>query len=232
MEIWEELTRRQLGVRLTTMGANPIGVSKELFGAMRRAGFRSMMISPDSASDATLASLRKRFSTKDLRRCARLAKASGIRSAWFFLLGGPGETRETVEQTIRFVEDELAHPSCLSIVMTGVRILPGTEMHANAEGTIAPDDDLGAPTFYFSGAVDEPWALERVNRALAKNPGIVHAAEEGSSHVERAFQWGLRVARVPPPHWRCLPLLLRMPPLPQLRRRYPPPPARQAEPRC
>lgn len=37
MEICEELARRNLGVRLTTMGVNPIGVSKELSGAMRRA---------------------------------------------------------------------------------------------------------------------------------------------------------------------------------------------------
>lgn len=234
LEICDELVRRDLGVRLTTMGVNPSGVSKDLFSAMRRAGFRSMMISPDAASDTMLASMRKGFTAKDLRRCARLAKASGMKSAWFFLLGGPGETPETIEETLRFVENDLAHPSCLPIMMTGIRILPGTEMEQIAidERAIAPGHDLTVPTFYFSSRVDEDWVLDRINRALAKNPGIVHAAEEGVSRLERVFQWGLRAARVPPPHWRHLPLLLRVPPLPQLRRRYPPKLVRPAPVRC
>lgn len=234
LEICEEISRRELGVRLTTMGVNPSGVSKELFVAMRRAGFRSMMISPDAASDTMLASMRKGFTMKDLRRCARLAKASRIRSAWFFILGGPGETPETVEETARFIENDLAHPSCLSIIMTGVRVLPGTEMEqiARDEGVIGPGHDLTLPTFYLSPRVDEARVLERVNRAIARNPGVVHAAEEGLSRTERFFLRSLRAARVAPPHWRYLPLLLRLPPLRQLRQRYPPEVTRAAETRC
>jgi radical SAM superfamily enzyme YgiQ (UPF0313 family) len=222
--ICEEIARRNLRVRLTTMGINPLGVTGELFRAMRRAGFRSMMVSPDAASDTTLAALEKGFTVRDVRRTARLAKASGMRSAWFFILGGPGETRETVDETLRFIETELNYPRCLSILMTGVRVLPGTAMAAFAvrEGVVAPGHDYAAPTFYVSPAVEEDWIVARVQRALAKNPGIVYAAEQGISKSEWLFDAVLRALRFAPPYWRYLPILMRMPPLAQWRPRVPP----------
>lgn len=234
MEICEEITRRNLRVRLTTMGVNPIGVTAELFPAMRRAGFRSMMVSPDAASETTLGSLKKGFTVPELRKTAGLAKASGLRSAWFFILGGPGETRETVDETMRFVETELNHPRCLTVVMTGVRILPGTEMAALAvrERIVPHDHDYAAPTFYVSPAVDETWILGRVQRALARNPGVVHAGEQNLSRSERLLETVLQALGVAPPYWCYLPLLLRMPPLRQLRRRFPPAFAPTAPPGC
>jgi len=224
IEICEEIARRKLRIRLTAMGINPLGVTGELFRAMRRAGFRSMMISPDAASDTTLAGLEKGFTVRDVRKTARLAKASGVRSAWFFILGGPGETRETVDETLRFIESELRDPRCLSILMTGVRVLPGTGMAALAmrEGIVTRDHDYAAPTFYVSPDVEEDWIVARVQRALARNPGIVYAAEQGISKAEWVFNAGLRALRFAPPYWRYLPVLMRMPPLAQWRRNVPP----------
>ncbi len=224
IEICEELVRRKLRVQLTAMGINPLGVTAELFQAMRRAGFRSMMVSPDAASDTTLAGFAKGFTVQEVRNTARLAMASGLRSAWFFILGGPGETRETVDETLRFIETELSHPRCLTILMTGVRVLPGTEMAALAlrEGLVTRDHDYASPTFYVSPDVEEDWIVARVQRALAKNPGIVYAAEQGISKAEWAFNAGLRALRFAPPYWRYLPVLMRLPPLAQLRRYVPP----------
>jgi len=109
-------------------------------------------------------------------------------------------------------------------LMTGVRVLPGTAMAALAlrEGIVARDHDYAAPTFYVSPDVEEDWIVARVQRALAKNPGIVFAAEQGTSKAERWFNAALRTCRVAPPYWRYLPVLMRMPPLPQLRRYNPP----------
>jgi len=222
--ICDEIARRNLRVRLTATGINPLGVTGELFRAMRRAGFRSMMISPDAASDTTLSALDKGFTVRDVRNTARLARASGIRSAWFFILGGPGETRETVDETLRFIESELCDPRCVTILMTGVRVLPGTAMAALAlrDGLVTRDHDYAAPTFYVSPNVEEDWIVARVQRALAKNPGIVYAAEQGTSKAERWFNAALRTLRFAPPYWRYLPVLMRMPPLAQVRRYVPP----------
>lgn len=219
--ICREIIRRRLRVNLTVMGINPLGVSAPLFALMRRAGFIAMMISPEAASETMLRSLRKGFGVERVHETARLAKASGIASAWFFMLGGPGETRQTVEETVSFVERELNWRGCLPIFMTGIRILPGTDLARRAvdEGYLEPGRDLTAPAFYFSPHVDERWVLDRISRAIGRCPGIVHAAEEGQSSSERIMDRALYALGVVPPYWRFLPHLLRVPPLPTLRRR-------------
>ena len=81
-----------LGVRLTTASVNPGMVTAELLALMKRAGFNSLMLSPDAASDTTLEALGKGFAVADVARAAALVRGSGLRSGWFFMLGGPGET--------------------------------------------------------------------------------------------------------------------------------------------
>lgn len=222
--VCEAIVRRGLRVRLTAMGVNPLGASESLFALMRRAGFASMMITPESASDRILERLGKGFGADAVQRTAEAARRSGIRSLWFFMLGAPGETRDTVEETVSFVERHLAWPGSVVVFFTGVRVLPGTEVarQARAEGLLDPDRDLAEPTYYLSPDVDEQWIFDRVNRAFARCPGIVHAAEEGVTVSERLMHVTLRALRVAPPHWRFLPTLLRLPLVSWLRRSHPP----------
>jgi len=221
VEICEEIIRRKLKVRLSAIGMNPLGMTEELINVMERAGFISMVVTPDSASETMLANLRKGFTTKHILKAAELARKSNIRSTWFFLLGGPGETEETAEQTVSFVEQHLNWNRCLTIFMTGIRILPGTDLakYAVAEGLLSPDSDLVESTFYFSPQLSEQWVLDRINRAISKCPTIVHGAEETGSVAERFFNSALHWLGVAPPYWRFLPTFLSIPPLPFLRAR-------------
>ncbi len=57
---------------------------------------------------------------------------------------------------------------------------------------------------------------------MRRCPAIVDAAEEGTSRYERVMDRALAMAGVAPSYWRFLPLLLRFPPVPGLRRRRPP----------
>jgi hypothetical protein len=190
---------------------------------MKRAGFNSLMLSPDAASDTTLEALSKGFGVVDVGRAAALVHESGLRSGWFFMLGGPGETIETADETMRFIERELAWPNCLAIVTTGIRLLPGTDLArlAVSQGVLAPDDDLVRPRFYFSPEVREAELLLRVNQAIARHPGIVHTAEQGRSRVSDIRDWVLYLAGQAPPYWRFFPEFLRSWPLRQLRTRFP-----------
>lgn len=219
--ICEEVIRRKLRVNLSAVGINPLTVSRELFTLMKRAGFISLVISPDSASPAMLGHLRKGFTVEQVRNTARWARESGIRCTWFFLFGGPGETNATAEETVSFVEEHLNWKRFLTVMMTGVRILPGTDLarHAVATGYIAADRDLCDPMFYFSKELDEAWLLGRINLAIGRCPTIVHGAEENGSAAERWFNRALYWMGVAPPYYRLLPMFLRLPPLPALRAR-------------
>lgn len=215
LELCEAIARRRLKVNLTATSVNPAALSCELLDAMRRAGFIAMMVTPEAASDSTLAALGKGFGREGVVRGAALASSSGIPSAWFFLLGGPGETEATADETVSFMEEHLAGDCFLSIATTGIRVLPGAPLAhtAASEGVVPPDADLALPVFYRSPAVSEHFLLERVNRAIRAHPNIVHTAEESNNVFQRVCYAWLRRRRVPPPHWRFLPRLLAWPPI-------------------
>ena len=150
-----------------------------------------------------------------------LARESNISCTWFFLLGGPGETRETVEETISFIETHLNSKRFLNILLTGMRLLPGTLLteRAVADKYIPADHDLCNPVFYFSPEVDEQWVINRINEAIGRCPTIVHGAEQNGSPFERGLNRALSWLGVPPPYYRFLPTFLSIPPLPFLRAR-------------
>jgi len=220
----EEILRRNLRVNLTAMGVNPLGISRSLLALMKRAGFNSMMITPESASDVVLEKMNKGFASDAVYRSAELARQSGIPSMWYFMLGAPGETRATVNDTMTFVEQMLPHKGFLSMFTTGIRVLPGTELAKSAvdEGYFEADEKFQQPVFYFSPTVSEAWMLRRVCQTIARQPNIVHAAED-SHPVSRRITGGVyRLANslgAAPPYWRFLPHVLRIPPLPKLRAR-------------
>jgi radical SAM superfamily enzyme YgiQ (UPF0313 family) len=180
------------------------------------------MISPDAASPATLTSLRKGFTVDDVGRARDAARATSMVSLWFFILGAPGETEATIDETVGFAERFLDWDGAIAIFVTGLRILPGTELARVAlrEGQIGPDTDLGEPTFYFSRDATPEQAYRRLRRAMARRPNIVHAAEQGAA-FHQVLSRALWACRVAPPHWRFLPRVLGSAPMRAVRRRFP-----------
>jgi len=69
----------------------------------------------------------------------------------FLLLGGPGETKDSVEESLAFAESLELDSLRISI---GVRIYPGTEVARAAlkEGLISSEQDLLLPQFYLAAA--------------------------------------------------------------------------------
>jgi hypothetical protein len=76
------------------------------------------------------------------------------------MLGGPGETRGTVEESLAFA-DSLDLDSLK--IAVGIRIYPETDLAATAvaAGVIAHDDDLLRPTFYMAAELKD-WLPARI----------------------------------------------------------------------
>lgn len=205
ISLCEEIIRRNLKVNLTTMGMNVKHFSPELLSGMRSAGFNSMMVTPESGSDQILAKMKKNFTAEEIIRCANMVRMEDIPTMWFFMLGAPGETKETVQQTMDMVRRYLNFKSALVVFTTGIRILPHTDLalQAVADGVLKPDDDLSKSHFYFSPFTSEKWLLAQVDKLAMDCPGVVHAAHDLSIRpvgrlLSRLFYYG----RVAPPHWR------------------------------
>ena len=221
--ICEEIIRRGVRTNFTAMGLNPRDVPPELLPLMKRAGFNSVMVTPEAGCAAMLEKYRKGFTMADVETTLERVRASGLTSMWFFMLGAPGETMATCAETIAFARDRLVGRKFLSVFFTGVRVLPGTEVarQAVASGYLRAGADLADARFYVSPAIDEQQVIDLIYEAIARNPSIVHAAEGGATNTQRTFYRALHAFGVAPPYWRFLPGMLSFPPLHFLRRRNP-----------
>ena len=99
LEVCEAISRRNLKVHLDTTNFTPATASIELLAAMRAAGFRTLGISAESASDPVLQRLEKGFTASKVREVAERVEKAGIRTLWIFLVGGPGETPANMRTT-------------------------------------------------------------------------------------------------------------------------------------
>ncbi len=119
---------------------------------------------------AKLERLNKRFSCSEVKAISGLFPAAGIKRNGFLLLGGPGETRETVEESLAFANS--LHFDALKITV-GLRIYPGTSLHsiALAEGVVTPEDDLLRPKFYLSRSLRE-WLPQRIAVHRSRTSGF------------------------------------------------------------
>lgn len=173
-----EIAQRGLKVRLRTMGVNPAQVTRELIDLMSAAGFSQIDSTPDSASPTMLRRLRKNFSLAELERTATIVRAAGMPTMWFFLLGGPGETEETLAETFAFI-DRFVSPEDMVHISEGLRVYPRTALYDTAvrEGLVAPGESLLARRFYVSPALGRERLLEIVGREIATRPNCVRSSE-------------------------------------------------------
>ena len=138
----------------------PFGVSQQLIRAMGQAGCVEVSLGFESGCHQVLEAMNKHYRARDVERVSSMLADQGIRRVGFLLLGGPGETRETVEQSLAFA-DSLELNALRTTV--GIRIYPDTPLAARAlqEGQIGPDDDLLRPRFFLAPGLD-PWIHQRV----------------------------------------------------------------------
>ena len=77
-------------------------VDEEILGLMAKAGCWWISWGIESASPQLLHRVRKGISPEKVERALRWAHAAGIKNWGYFIIGLPGETEETIKQTIAF----------------------------------------------------------------------------------------------------------------------------------
>ena len=146
----------------------PGRVTPSLVRAMAQAGCRDVSLGFESGSAQILSRMHKRFSPDDILQANRLLADAGINRMGFLLLGGPGETRHTVLESLAFADGLKLDALKVTI---GLRIYPYTELARIAvqEGVVEPQDSLLRPTFYIARGL-EAWLRETVGEWVAERP--------------------------------------------------------------
>lgn len=122
--VCEEIIDRHFGESLRWYAyCTPRPFSKELAQLMRKAGCVGINFGVDSGDEGILKWLKRDFSKQDIFNAARFCKEAGIVSMFDLLIGSPGESRESVVQTVELMKE--VNPDCVGIAL-GVRIYQGT----------------------------------------------------------------------------------------------------------
>lgn len=143
-------------------------VDEEMVRKMAEAGCVEVSLGFESGSPAILGNLNKKYDVDQVRAASEMLRDYGIRRMGFLLLGGPGETRETVRESLAFADSLKLDMLKLT---TGIRIYPGTalEKAAREEGLIPDGDDLLVPRFYLARGLDG-WLGPIIGAWMADRP--------------------------------------------------------------
>jgi radical SAM superfamily enzyme YgiQ (UPF0313 family) len=146
----------------------PGKLEEKLVKAIAKAGCREVSLGFESGCDEILNALNKHFRAKDVREAARMLSDCGIHTMGFLMLGGPGETRDSVEESLGFVS--ALNLDALKITI-GIRIYPYTKLAKTAvqHGLITKEDDLLFPKFYMVRGL-EGWLRKTVAKKVREHP--------------------------------------------------------------
>jgi hopanoid biosynthesis associated radical SAM protein HpnJ len=138
-----EAIARGLGRLGLTWSCNAkANVPRETLKILKDNGLRLLLVGYESGNQQILINIKKGLRVERARRFAADCGEVGITVHGTFILGLPGETRETIEETIRFAREVNPHTIQVSVAAP----YPGTELHRQAveQGWLPSDDDDGA----------------------------------------------------------------------------------------
>lgn len=150
----------------------PMDPPKGYFELMARAGLSHAEFGTESMCDEVLKTYGKPFDTKDVFKAHNAALDSGLYISHFFLLGGPGEDKNSIDETLFNIE-KLTRS--VFFFFTALRIYPHTDLYdmAVAEGQISHSTHLLEPCFYASRKILQDEILARIEKHAATRPNWV-----------------------------------------------------------
>ena len=174
---------------------------------MKDSGLRLFLVGYESGNDETLKRIKKGVTTDEMRRFTKSCHKAGVVIHGTFILGLPVETKETIEQTIRFAQEL----DVFSLQVSLAAPYPGTELYEMARQNgwfvkkdktdILHGDGLQQSTLEYPGLnKDEIFeAVDRFYRTYYLRPGpilrIIKTMLEDKSVMVRRVREGYEFFR-------------------------------------
>jgi radical SAM superfamily enzyme YgiQ (UPF0313 family) len=135
VELCRLIERKKLEFRWTALsGFAGDQWTREAFVWLKKAGCRRVSFGIESGNQAVLDQVNKDVSLDQIRQGVNAAQEAGLETLGFFILGLPGETRATAQETVDFAKALRLHLAKFAVVAPN----PGTPLFAawSAEGRI------------------------------------------------------------------------------------------------
>jgi anaerobic magnesium-protoporphyrin IX monomethyl ester cyclase len=100
-DICKEITQRRIKLKWECLSRVDT-VDAQLLDRMKQAGCLRLFYGIESGNDSILRIMGKQASASQARRAVEIAHRSGIKTGAFFIVGYPGETDDTILETVNF----------------------------------------------------------------------------------------------------------------------------------
>jgi radical SAM superfamily enzyme YgiQ (UPF0313 family) len=123
MAICDELLRR--GLKITfSVNARVDTADAALFSKMKQAGCRELLVGFESGVQSVLDAMHKRITLEQSRAFMKMAKEAGLQVHGCFVIGLPGETEKTAQESIDFA----LSLGLTTLQFSGAVPFPGTKL--------------------------------------------------------------------------------------------------------
>jgi radical SAM superfamily enzyme YgiQ (UPF0313 family) len=78
-------------------------IDEEKLKRLKRADCRMILYGVESGSPKILEAMKKGITTEQVKKAVSMTRAAGIKPAGFFILGYPGETEQTLQETVELI---------------------------------------------------------------------------------------------------------------------------------
>lgn len=136
MEFCQEYKTR--GLNVTWSGNARATLDYETMKKMKDSNCRLLIVGYESGNDEILKNVKKGITVKQIKQFARYARKAGLLVHGDFIVGLPGETKETILETRRLIKE--VKPDILQVSVASP--FPGTEFYewARTNGYLLTDD--------------------------------------------------------------------------------------------
>jgi radical SAM superfamily enzyme YgiQ (UPF0313 family) len=110
-------------------------LDEDLIKLMKKAGFYHCALGIESANKTILENIKKDESIETIKNAIKMLSRNGIVTQGFFIFGLPGETKETIKETIDFALKSGLERAQFSILM----IYPGSDLWNDLKGKFTVD---------------------------------------------------------------------------------------------
>ena len=157
--VCDEILHRGLKVKWTSF-ARVDTVSEAVLVKMKAAGCQAVSFGVESANSEILKTIKKGITLEQVVAAVRMCSTAGITPHASFILGLPGETPETIRETVAFGNQ--LKPLGLSYGFHLLAPFPGTEIRDQSER-------------YGIRIMTDDWSRYHANRAIVETPDTTQA---------------------------------------------------------
>jgi len=169
----------------------PKSPPEDYFKIMADAGLTHVEFGTESMSNKMLAAYRKPFKINHVFDAHKAANNAGLYVAHYFLLGGPGENADSLQETLANINQL---DKTVLFFFCGLRIYPHTALYdiALSEGQISKNQNILKPVFYQSKSLSSQEIVSRVTReAKGRTNWIIGAGgEQTAKTVSKMYDLG------------------------------------------